>query len=228
MVVSTVGPVYTRQQGDTGFDSEKLIAYEMGYRVRPSEDSLLNIALFYNDYDDLRSAERVPGVVNEGGNYFVSVFPRNKGKGKAIGFELDGSIKPTKKWQLKSAYSYLKLDLDAQIGSTDTELEREQKRSPRNQFNIQSRYDISSDITFDNILYYVGGIAVSDNNSSTLKIPAYFRFDTHIGWQYSSNISFDLTGQNLFDNSHTEFSGAIWTEPIKVGRTIYGKITLKF
>jgi iron complex outermembrane recepter protein len=228
VVVGTVGSHYTRQQGDTGFDSEKLIAYELGYRARPTDNSLLNIALFYNDYNDLRSAEQVPGIVTEGSNSFISVFPRNHGKGKAVGFELDGSIKLTKKWELKSAYSYLKLDLDTNIGSTDTELEKEQKRSPQHQFNIQSRYDISNNITLDNILYYVSGITVDDNSYNSLKIPAYFRFDTHIGWQYSKNISFDLVGQNLFDNSHAEFSGALWIEPVKIGRTFYGKITLKF
>ncbi len=227
MVVGTSGPVYTREQGDTGFDSEKLIAYELGYKIRPTDNSLIDLALFYNDYNDLRSAE-FSGITNEDGNLFASVYPRNNGKGKAVGFELDGSVKPTKKWELKSAYSYLKLDLDTKLGSTDTELEKEQKRSPRQQFNIQSRYNISSNVTFDNILYYVGGITVTDNYSNSLKIPAYLRFDTHIGWQYSKNLSFDLVGQNLFDDQHTEFSGALWSEPVTVGRTIYGKVTLKF
>jgi len=227
MVTGTSGSLYTRQQGDTGFDSEKLIAYELGYRTRPTDNSIFNIALFYNDYDDLRSAES-SGVSVEDGNSFYSVYPRNHGKGKAVGFELDGSVKPTRKWELKSAYSYLKLDLDTNVGSTDTELEKEQKRSPRHQFNIQSRYDISSNVTFDNILYYVSGITVDDNSSNSLKIPAYFRFDTHIGWQYSKNISFDFVGQNLLDKSHTEFSGALWIEPVKIGRTFYGKITIKF
>ncbi|MES2678003.1 MAG: TonB-dependent receptor [Pseudomonadota bacterium] len=225
MVVGTSGSNYTRQQGDTGFDSEKLIAYELGYRIRPTNNSLANIALFYNDYDDLRSAELTSST--EGDKSFISVFPRNNGKGKAVGFELDGSIKPTKKWELKSAYSYLKLDLDVRTGG-DSELEKEQHRSPRHQFNIQSRYDISSNLTLDAILYYVSGITVDDNYSHTLRIPAYYRFDTHIGWQYCKNISFDLVGQNLLDSSHTEFSGALWSEPIKIGRAIYGKVTFKF
>lgn len=227
IVVGTSGSSYTRQQGDKGFNSEKLIAYELGYRIRPTNNSIANIALFYNDYDDLRSAE-FSGITTENGRTFASVYPRNNGKSKAVGFELDGSIRPTKKWELKSAYSYLKLDLDARAGSTDAELEKEQKRSPKQQFNIQLRYDISSNINFDNMLYYVSGIKVTDNYANTLKIPAYFRFDTHFGWQYSKNISFDLVGQNLLDGSHAEFSGALWAEPIKIGRTFYGKVTLKF
>ncbi|MFT6259427.1 MAG: iron complex outermembrane receptor protein [Rickettsiales bacterium] len=230
MVVGTAGggSVYTRQQGDAGFNSEKLIAYELGYRIRPNNDSVVNLALFYNDYDDLRSAERSAIAPPENGDYFASVYPENNGTGKAIGFELDGSIKINKKWELKSAYSYLKLDLDANRGSTDSELEKEQKRSPTHQFNIQSRIDLTNDITFDNMLYYVDEITVTDNLSNSLKVPAYIRFDTHIGWQYSKKISFDFVGQNLFDDSHVEFAGALWSEPIEIGRTFYGKVTLKF
>ena len=220
---------YTRQQGDERMDSENLIAYELGYRIRPTKDSIFNAALFYNDYDDLRSAEQDPNnPVTEGSNQFYSVFPQNNGKGTAIGLELDGSVKVNKKWELKSAYTYLKLDLDKNFGSTDPELEKEQRRSPRHQFNIQSRFDITKNLTFDNILYYVDGITVHDNYSRTLKIPSYLRLDAHIGWKLSKNISFDFTAQNLTDDSHAEFSGALWSEPIEIGRSFYGKVTLKF
>lgn len=227
MVIGKSGGTYIRQQGDGNFDSEKLIAYELGYRVRPNNNSLINLALFYNDYDSLRSAESV-FILNEEGKNYASVYPRNYGKGTSKGFEIDGSLKANNRWELKSSYSFLKLDLDKKSGSTDSELEREQKRSPKHQFNIQSRLNITDDITFDNILYYVSKIRVTDNNSASLRIPSYYRFDTHIGWQYSKNISFDFVGQNLLDDSHTEFSGALWSEPIKIGRTVYAKVTFKF
>ncbi|MDA0902492.1 MAG: TonB-dependent receptor [Proteobacteria bacterium] len=231
MVVGTVSQFnsYSRQQGDGGFSSEDLMAYELGYRVRPTNDSSIDIATFYNDYDNLRTAERTnPFSTNENGNNFLSVFPQNNGQGKAFGIEINGDLKVNKKWQLKAGYSYLKLDLDANEGSDDSELEKEQRRSPMHQFNIQSRFNITDNITFDNTLYYVDTITVSDHQSNSLKIPSYYRLDTHIGWKYSKNLSFDLVGQNLFDDYHTEFSGALWSKPIQVGRTIYIKAALSF
>ncbi len=43
------------------FQSEKLTAYELGYRVRPVEPLSLSIASFYNNYQDLRSFDTNAG-----------------------------------------------------------------------------------------------------------------------------------------------------------------------
>ena len=111
---------------------------------------------------------------------------------------------------------------------SSAELEKEQRRSPKHQFNIQSRLNLTNRWELDNILYYVDGITVTNYDATSLKIPSYFRFDSRIGFKYSQNIYLDLIGQNLFDESHIEFSGPMWNPPIEVGRTIYGKVTLKF
>ncbi|MEI2782511.1 MAG: TonB-dependent receptor [Candidatus Competibacter sp.] len=49
-------PVLLVLRGDAAFDSETLTAYELGYRVLPSERLSLDFTAFYNDYD--RSARR--------------------------------------------------------------------------------------------------------------------------------------------------------------------------
>ena len=41
--------------GNRGFDSEELIAFELGYRGEPTDHTGLDIAVFYNLYDDLRT-----------------------------------------------------------------------------------------------------------------------------------------------------------------------------
>jgi iron complex outermembrane recepter protein len=43
--------------GDGDFDSEKLVAYELGYRIQPINQLTLDLTGFYNVYDDLRSLE---------------------------------------------------------------------------------------------------------------------------------------------------------------------------
>ena len=47
--------------GNPDFESEKLIAYELGLRTQPSRPLSLSLATYYNDYDDLRSFEPPPG-----------------------------------------------------------------------------------------------------------------------------------------------------------------------
>ena len=49
-------PVF-RLVGNDDFESEELIAYEAGYRWRPLEVLSLDLALFYNDYQELAAVE---------------------------------------------------------------------------------------------------------------------------------------------------------------------------
>src|SRR5439155_26324828 len=46
--------------GSDAFDSEKLLAYEVGYRSQLHPNVSVDLAAFYNDYDDLRSLEQNP------------------------------------------------------------------------------------------------------------------------------------------------------------------------
>ena len=48
-------PIPVINNGTIGFESETLMAYEIGYRVQPFEKLSFDLAAYYNDYDDLRS-----------------------------------------------------------------------------------------------------------------------------------------------------------------------------
>jgi iron complex outermembrane recepter protein len=43
-------------EGNPDLEPEKVLSYELGYRAWPNKDFYLDIAAFYNDYDDLRLA----------------------------------------------------------------------------------------------------------------------------------------------------------------------------
>ena len=49
--------------GDPDFKTEKVTAYELGYRGSPDATLSLNAAVFYNEYDDLRTIEVSPVAV---------------------------------------------------------------------------------------------------------------------------------------------------------------------
>ena len=42
------------------FESETLVAYELGYRIKATSDLSFDLAGYYNDYDNLRSVEPLP------------------------------------------------------------------------------------------------------------------------------------------------------------------------
>ncbi len=47
--------------GESGFDSETVIAYEIGYRAQLTSKISTSISTFYNDYDHIRSLSFTPG-----------------------------------------------------------------------------------------------------------------------------------------------------------------------
>jgi iron complex outermembrane recepter protein len=53
-------PTVPSVAGGPNFDSEKLHAYELGYRTQPHNNVSLSFALFYNEYKDVYSVETVP------------------------------------------------------------------------------------------------------------------------------------------------------------------------
>ncbi len=220
LIVGTVPPgVFIRQQGDSAFESEDVIAYELGYRSKPTTDISIDVATFYNDYTNLRSAE-VGAPVLEPGGFFVPVSPDNKGKGEAYGVEIGSTWDVRSDWKLSANYTFLVLTLHTDSSSTDTELAKDERRSPKNQFNIRSLYNITPEIEWDNTVYYVDNI---------LGVPAYVRADSRVGWKMNQDVSFDLVGQNLFDDVHPEFSPLLHsTQASQIGRSVYGKVTVNF
>lgn len=49
----TVPPVFPRVTPNTNLDSEEVLAYELGYRAQATDKLSVDIALFYNVYDNL-------------------------------------------------------------------------------------------------------------------------------------------------------------------------------
>lgn len=194
-------------QGNTAADSEKLIAYELGFRTRALPKTTFDIATFFNDYDQLIS------------NQFtgpLSAIPANTSKGHSYGFEVSLDWDVTDNWKLKANYSLLKLHLEGGTSAVTTE-----GKSPKNQFSISSIFDIKDNIEFNNYLYYVDSL-------DAIGIDNYMRFDSIVTWKPKHGVEFSLIGSNLLDERHPEFSPFIYSSQTEVGRAVSLKTTLQF
>ncbi len=101
-----------RFYGDEDFESEEVISYELGYRFVPEERFSLDLALFYNDYDKLRTAEMgAPFLEGTPPNLIVPLYVDNEMKGQTYGAELALEVRPRPWWRLKGAYTYLQMRL---------------------------------------------------------------------------------------------------------------------
>jgi iron complex outermembrane recepter protein len=180
--------------GGPGFKSEKLIAYELGYRGQPAQHASLSISTFYNVYDDLRTVEPGPG----GAPPFVLA---NKKAGYTYGAEIWGSYRLLEWWRMSAGYNYLKEKLGLKADSHDADGVRFIFNDPAHQFSARSAMNLPYNLEFDAGLRVIGALA-SPN------VPSYVALDTRLGWTVWKGLEISLIGFNLLDHDHPEFGAA--------------------
>ena len=214
-------PVLVTIDGNSDETSEDVVSFELGYRVRPTDDVSIDLAGFYNLYDNLVTVETVGASLQPG---FVLVNERfdNLGEARTYGVELAADWRVAPWWQLQGAYTFLHLDIDRASGSNDPLIEQTGRRDPAHQVSLRSSFDIADDLDFD-----LWGRYVSDLLERG--VDGYFTFDARLGWRPTEGVELALVGQNLFDSRHLEFTPElINTTPTEVPRSVYGKITVSF
>ncbi len=206
------------------FISEELYAYEAGYRINPVSNLSLDIAAFYNRYDDLRTFE--PGEIfqeEEPVPHIVYSFNgQNRMYGESYGLELSARWEPLKWWRLVFNYTFLDIDLHRDSGSIDEESERLEDENPENQISVFSYMDLTDKTELDVAVHYVDGLPAYD-------IGDYFVVNLRLGYRPMKNFEVSLATQNLFDSHHPEIgSKYVSSATVEIERGVYGKVTWRF
>jgi iron complex outermembrane receptor protein len=218
-------PALVTVYGSNNFQSEDLLAYELGYRVQVTNTLSTDVATFYNRYSNLRTAE--PGAPFLEGNpvptdLVVPFVAGNKMGGGTYGAELIADWKVTPKWRLVGSYSYLQMDIAKNSNSLDPTADLPNGSNPRHQWYVRSSLDLPRHFDLDNTLRFV-------DHLPALNIPAYYSLDAHVGWRPVPRVQFSITGQDLLNNQHLEFiPDFINTAPTIVKRAVYGSVTVNF
>src|SRR5216684_3209987 len=187
--------------GSPQFNSEDLLAYELGYRVQATSNLSLDIATFYNNYSSLRTAE--PATPSLEGSpaptdIVIPFVAANKMSGGTYGVELFADWKVLPKWRLTGSYSYLQMDIHKNLDSLDPTPDNPNGSSPRHQWYARSSIDLPKHFDQDTTLRFV-------DHLPSLGLPGYYSLDAHVGWRPTRNLEFSIGGQNLLDNQHLEF-----------------------
>lgn len=229
---SPVAPFYTAIKADGHFNSEDLIAYELGYRWQASKKLLFDFAAFYNKYDHLQTTTTGTPMCEPAGNTISAatqcltitggqsiVIPiglANDGNGISTGFELTADWTHSSKWHLKMAYSYL----DIEAASIDD-------RNPKHQLSIRSHYQFPS-TTLNIWIRYVDQINFDNTLTDKISIDPYATLDINLRWQVNTIMAASLTAQNLFEN-HQEFISELGDIPsAQVEPSLFAKISWTF
>jgi iron complex outermembrane recepter protein len=215
--------------GNQNFESEKLTAYELGYRVEPLRTLALDMALFYNVYDDLRSQElgfsptQAPAAPPPPPSLVIPLNLQNGLEGSTYGGELAATWQLTDWWRLQPSYSLLKMHMRTKGTSTDVSSVRSAEgSSPQQQFSLRSSMDLPHQLSFDWTLRFVDELPA-------LAIHSYFALDVRVGWKPTRSLELAIVGQNLLNSRHAEFVPTfIGTQVTEVPAGVYGQITWCF
>lgn len=213
-------------KGNRDYESEELLAYELGYRFVPANTLSLDMSVFYNDYDNLRSSE-LETRADQGAYIEQPLQFYNNLKGKTYGLELAAVWQAADWWQWDMAYSYLWIDIDADFEGGD----KQHNDGPQHQVSLRSAVNLSKDLDLDLWLRYVDDVkAINSRNreGSRTEIDSYLTLDIRLAWRPYDKVEIALVGQNLLDDEHPEFMQESFTMPTEVERGVYGKVTWQF
>lgn len=207
--------------GDGIFTSETDISYEAGYRQLIIPGFSVDLATFYNRYDNLASLEPGTPFTQTSNGEIYTVYPfvnRNGLYGSTKGFEIAPSWKPATWWRVQGSYSYLDMGLHSRPNSTDrSSVSIEDNSSPRHQFGFQSYLDMRWHFQFSQVLRYVSILGAQ-------QVPGYETGDLRLAWQGIPHLEFAVTGQNLLQPHHVEYGGDPGTL-VGIRRSVFAAIT---
>jgi len=211
--------------GNPAFRSEDLLAYELGYRLNPDQRISLDLATFYNQYDDLRAfRQEVPFLALDPPPPRIVVPLRlvNGMRGQTYGAELAGNLILTQRWRLSPGLTFVRQHLRAVLGTNSTLSEANKGDNPVWQAHVRSFVNLPHQVEWDLTLHLVGPLAAQDT-------PRYARLDTRLGWRPTETLDLCVVLQNLADPRHQEFNAfpqfALSTQ---VRRSAYTKFTWSF
>jgi iron complex outermembrane receptor protein len=212
-VVIPVPGLEVRSEPSPDLMPEVLWAYEAGYRIRPAESLSFDLALFYQDYDDLftSSTTVIPSPPT-----LLSVRV-NDGSAESYGGELAVRWEPYDWWHLQLGYSHLELQAHA---PDDPGAETVEDRSPANQASLLSSWELGPALEVDAWLRFVDEIPAYD-------VDAHLNLDVRLAWRPAPAWEVSVVGQNLLHESRFEFQFLVnqqWARP----RGVYGRLKWEF
>lgn len=212
--------------GSHNFQSEKLLAYELGYRHQFSNQASIDIAGFINDYSQLRDFSFGAFALSTGlpRHLVLPLTVDNKISALTYGAEVSVDWKPTVQWRLQGNYSYLNMDIASNelLKNRDASVAAASKANPQHQLSLRSHYDLSDKLEVNFWLRYTSEI-------SFYRIPGFVTMDAKLVYKPTRSTELFIVGQNLFSQHHREFVSDFF--PIAhsfIDRGVYAGVQWRF
>lgn len=208
-------PTLLQLRGNTGFQSETVVAYEAGYRTQFGKRLSLDVAAFINRYHSLETITQGKPLLQQLGQQPWIVVPFtfvNGAHGNSRGLETTLSWDPSKRLRLQAGHAWIDGRFHG-IGDLGTDAyQRSTWLVPKNTFSLHSSLDVTRRLSFDTTLYYVSRLPYRN-------VGQYARVDSRLIWKIGE--SGELSGgfQNMQSPQHVEYSMEEYTTISRVPRT---------
>jgi len=214
-----------RQVGEGRAQTEKVVSYEIGARIRPTEESLIEVTGFKIHYRGVldtwqdRSATNpfiVKGIIPE---YLTNVL-----NGHGDGVEANFRYQPLDWLTLKGSYTYLHqvyTDYPIKDGETFWTVRSNKGQDPANRFHIGVGLDPLPNVEFDANLYFTGPFREGDING-------YHRLDLRLGWKPVKGLEISLVGQDMLQASYQNNTDSIMGYASRIQQRYYAQATYTY
>ncbi|MBT5055197.1 MAG: TonB-dependent receptor [Gemmatimonadetes bacterium] len=205
-------PIFVVGAGSEDLCSQKVIAIEAGYRLRPIPRLFIDIATFVQYIDDIVEVNLgTPVRLTDPDRLILPTLLNNRGQGRSAGAEVLVDWEARRGWLVQGTYSYLNMRRNdaPSVGFTD--------RSPHH-LQLRSRSTLAEWWTLDATARYVAERAQQ-------AIDGYLTLDARLAWRSGHGVEISVVGQNLLAAEHQEgITQIVLHRTAQIQRGVYGQI----
>ena len=198
-------------RGDPRFLSETVLSREIGYRRRIGSTLSLDLAAYYNTYDDLRTQEPTLPLG-------IPIVLANKMEARTSGVEISADYEPAAMVRLHGGYTYLSERFRLKPDSLDPTKGTSEHNDPAHQVWGRSNINLPHNLEADAVFRFVGALPQP-------VVPRYAELTLRFGWRRGQT-ELAIVGDNLLHDHHPEFGNLTPREEFP--RSVFGQATWRF
>ena len=176
--------------------TERLTAYQLGYRGQPVDGVSMNVTGFYNVYGELRTVEPHSATT------FLPITWGNGMRGNTFGIEAWADWQVLDWWRLSPQLTVVHKRLRFDPGASGLLGLAQAGDDPKTQAGLRSSMDLGHRVSVDAALRYTSALADP-------ALAAYVEADVRLGWRLSAHCDVSLQGWNLLHAHHLEFAAPV-------------------
>lgn len=211
--------------GGANFESESVLAYEIGSRAQVGGTMSISASAYFNQYDDLRSTSLSPPdpVLH----LPFPLFFENNLEGHTYGVEFSVRNQVMAWWQLHTGYTFLGEDIHVKPGRSDFNGALNETADPAHQFSLRSSMNVSRRVEVDAAFRWVDSFQFNDGGMPGT-VPRYAELNGRLGWSPTKRLEISLVAQNLLHDRHLEYVISSPNPRAEIGRDVYVKAALRW